>query len=79
VARNGLRINIFQDEKLAKEHNPEFRLVTENIEEVCKQISKSHPELLHSNLSTITLRPWKAKEFALMDKQWELLFRSGER
>ena len=29
VAKNGLRINIFQDEKLAKEHNPEFRLVIE--------------------------------------------------
>ncbi len=69
VAKNGLRINIFQDEKLAKEHNPEFRLVTENIEEVYKKVSKSHPEFLHPNLSTITLRPWKAKEFALMDKQ----------
>jgi hypothetical protein len=37
VARNGLRINIFQNEQLAKEHNPEFRLVTENIEDVYKK------------------------------------------
>ena len=37
VAKNGLRINIFQNEELAKEHNPEFRLVTENIEEVHKK------------------------------------------
>ncbi|MCZ4244797.1 hypothetical protein [Pedobacter punctiformis] len=69
VSRNDLRINIFQDDGLAKEHNPEFRLITNNIEEVYQKVSKSHPEFLHPNLSKITLRPWKAKEFALMDKQ----------
>jgi len=38
VAKNGLRTNIFQNEELAKEHHPAFRLVTENIEEVYKQV-----------------------------------------
>jgi hypothetical protein len=69
VARNGLRINLFENKALAKEHNPEFRLVTNDIDEVYKKISSSHPEFLHPNLSKITLRPWGAKEFALMDKQ----------
>lgn len=69
LEKNGLRINIFQNKKLAEEHNPEFRLVTEDIEAVYQKISASHPELLHPNLSKITLRPWGAKEFALMDKQ----------
>jgi hypothetical protein len=69
VERNGLRINLFQDEKLAKEHNPEFRLVTQNIEEVYEKVSQSHPEFLHPNLNKITRRPWGAKEFALTDKQ----------
>jgi hypothetical protein len=69
VERNGLRINLFQDEKLAKEHNPEFRLVTQNIEEVYENVSQSHPEFLHPNLNKITRRPWGAKEFALTDKQ----------
>ena len=67
--RNGLRVNIFQDDKLAREHNPEFRLVTQNIEEVYQKVSSSHPEFLHPNLSKITRRPWGAKEFALTDKQ----------
>lgn len=69
VAKDGLRLNIFQDEALAKEHSPEFRLVTNDIEEVYKKVSVSHPQFLHPNLSKITLRPWGAKEFALKDGQ----------
>ena len=37
IEKDGLRINLFQDERLAKEHNPEFRLVTNNIEEVLQK------------------------------------------
>ena len=69
LQKDGLCINLFENAKLAKEHNPEFRLETENIEEVYLKISKSHPEFLHPNLKEITLRPWGAKEFAVMDKQ----------
>ena len=29
---------------------------------------KIYPEFLHPNLKEITLRPWGAKEFALMDR-----------
>jgi hypothetical protein len=69
LEKGDLRINLFENAELAKEHNPEFRLVTSNIEEVYRQVSESHPEFLHPNLKVITLRPWGAKEFALMDKQ----------
>lgn len=69
IERDGLRINLFENSKFAKEHNPEFRLVTNNIDEVYKKISSSHPEFLHPNLSKITLRPWGAKEFAITDTQ----------
>jgi len=69
IEKDELRINIFQDKSLAAEHHPEFRLVTRNIDEVYQQISSSHPELLHPNLSKVTLRPWGAKEFAIMDNQ----------
>ncbi|MBX7126541.1 MAG: hypothetical protein K1X47_12675 [Cyclobacteriaceae bacterium] len=69
LERDGLRINLFQDAKLAKEHYPEFRLVTPNIQDVYDKVSKSHPEFLHPNLKVITLRPWTAKEFALKDNQ----------
>ena len=69
LAKNDLTINLFQNAELAKEHNPEFRLVTDNIEEVYAKVSVSHPQLLHPNLNKITLRPWGAKEFALTDMQ----------
>lgn len=69
VEKDGLRINLFQDRELAKEHNPEFRLETKNIKEVYTKVHSKFPEFLHPNLSEITLRPWGAKEFALMDEQ----------
>lgn len=69
VGKNGLRINLFQNRDLANEHHPEFRLVTDNIEEVYQKIVAYDPELLHPNLNSITLRPWGAREFAIKDKQ----------
>jgi hypothetical protein len=69
VEKDDLRANLFQDRKYAAEHSPEFRLVTNNIEEVYERIASKFPELLHPNLSKPTLRPWGAKEFALKDGQ----------
>ncbi|RXK61990.1 hypothetical protein ESA94_02955 [Lacibacter luteus] len=69
LRKDGLGVNLFQHTALAEEHNPEFRLVTDNIEEVYESVSKRFPEFLHPNLSKVTLRPWGAKEFALTDGQ----------
>lgn len=69
LKKDGLGIMLFEHSKLAAEHNPEFRLVTNNIEEVYAKVSVSHPEFLHPNLKEVTLRPWGAKEFALRDDQ----------
>jgi hypothetical protein len=74
LEKDGLRINLFQDEQLAKEHYPEFRLVTNNIEDVYAKVSASHPQLLHPNLDKVTLRPWGAKEFAIKDTQVGIIF-----
>lgn len=69
IEKDGLRINLFENSELANQHNPEYRLVTDNIDDVYEKVRLSHPELLHPNLHEITLRPWGAKEFALMDEQ----------
>ena len=69
IEKDGLRINLFQNKEYAEKDRPEFRLVTDNIEDVYKKVSSTHPEFLHPNLKGVTLRPWGAKEFALMDKQ----------
>lgn len=69
VEKNGLRVNLFENKELAEQHNPEFRLVTDDIEEVYKKVQSNYPALLHPNLNRVTLRPWGAKEFAIMDDQ----------
>jgi hypothetical protein len=65
---------VFQDEQLAREHYPELRLETDNIEKVYAKISASHPQLLHPNLNKVSVRPWGAKEFAIADKQLGIRF-----
>jgi len=69
LEKDGLRINVFQNEEYAAKDSPEFRLVTNNIQEVFEKVHSGYPELLHPNLNKITLRPWGAKEFAIMDSQ----------
>lgn len=69
VNKDGLGILIFQNKELAEQFSPEIRLVTDNIEEVYEKVITFFPEMLHPNLSKVTLRPWGAKEFALIDGQ----------
>lgn len=69
VDKDGMSVMLFQNKEYAEKFNPLFRLVTENIEDVYKKVAANFPELLHPNLSKITLRPWGAKEFALLDAQ----------
>lgn len=74
LKKDGISIMLFQDEQLAKEHHPELRLATDNIEEVYAKVSTSHPHLLHPNLNKVTVRPWGAKEFAIADNQLGIRF-----
>ena len=74
LRKDDIGIMLFQDAQLAKEHYPELRLVTENIEEVYSTVAASHPHLLHPNLDKVTMRPWGAKEFAISDQQVGIRF-----
>jgi hypothetical protein len=74
IDKDGLRIMLFQNKEYAEKYNPLLRLVTNNIEEVYQKIAAKYAELLHPNLSKITLRPWGAKEFALLDGQIGIVF-----
>jgi len=69
VDKDGLSVMLFQNREYAEKFTPLFRLVTNNIEDVYKKVASNYPEMLHPNLSKITLRPWGAKEFALLDGQ----------
>ncbi|HEY1870024.1 MAG TPA: hypothetical protein VGG71_03145 [Chitinophagaceae bacterium] len=67
VQKDTLSVFLFQNKEFADKDRPEIRLHTDNIEEAYTKISHTHPQFLHPNLNTITLRPWGAKEFALKD------------
>jgi len=69
IEKNGLQIYLFQHDELARQHYPEFRFQTNDVDEVYRNVSSSHPEYLHPNLNSVTLRPWGAKEFAVRDSQ----------
>src|SRR5438874_2124829 len=67
VEKDGLKVFLIQSEEFALKDRPELRLETDDIEEVFDAVVKSHPELLHPNSKEVSLKPWKAKEFALRD------------
>jgi hypothetical protein len=67
VQKDMLAVFLIQNKEYADKDRPEIRLHTDNIDEVYEKVCKTHPQFLHPNLNTITLRPWGAKEFALRD------------
>jgi hypothetical protein len=69
VNKDGLSVMIFEDKHQAETDHPELRLETGNIAEVYQKVAAKFPELLHPNLKEVTLRPWGAKEFAIIDGQ----------
>lgn len=74
VNKDGLSIMLFQDAAYAEKEKPLYRLVTDNIEEVYTRVAAGFPEMLHPNLSEVTLRPWGAREFAVLDGQIGIVF-----
>ena len=69
VKKDSLSIMLFQNLEYAEKEHPEIRLVTDNIDEVYAKVAANFPELLHPNLNEVTLRPWGAREFAMLDGQ----------
>ena len=68
VQKDGLALHLIQSEEFAAKDRPELRLETEDIETVYSHVKENFPELLHPNSKQVTLKPWKAKEFALLDE-----------
>ena len=67
--KDGLTVLLFQNKEYSQQFKPLLRLVTDDIEKVYNRVVTNFSELLHPNLNTITMRPWGAKEFALLDDQ----------
>jgi hypothetical protein len=68
VARDGAKAYVVESPEYAAKDRPELSVETDNIDEVFDEMSSRSSELLHPNLNKVTLRPWGAREFAMLDK-----------
>lgn len=68
ISKDNLKAHLIQSQEFAEKDRPELRMETDNIDEVFHHVNHNFPELLHPNGKTVSLRPWNAKEFALLDR-----------
>ena len=67
IERDGVTIQLVEDEEYAKKDRPEIRIVTNDIEALYIEVKEKDPNLLHPNLNVIKRQPWGLTEFALRD------------
>jgi hypothetical protein len=68
VERDGAKAYIVESPEYAAKDRPEIALETDDIEAIYSEISARRPELLHPNSRRVALKPWGAKEFAVLDR-----------
>jgi hypothetical protein len=68
VERDGAKAYIVQNAECAALDRPELGVDTDDIDAIFKEMSARCPQLLHPNSNTVTMRPWGAREFAMLDK-----------
>jgi hypothetical protein len=68
VGRDGAKAYVVESPEYAAKDRPELAIETDTIEEIFQDVSTRRPDLLHPNVSRVTLRPWGALEFAVRDK-----------
>lgn len=68
VVREGAKAYIVQNAECAAKDRPELAIDTDDIDAVFNEMSARSAHLLHPNGKTVALKPWGAKEFAMLDK-----------
>jgi hypothetical protein len=79
LERDGAKVYLMQNAALAALDRPELAIETDDIDSIHAEIKARAPELLHPNVPEVSLRPWGAREFALLDsttvcvvfRQWD--------
>ena len=67
LGRDGIKVYLMENAELAALDRPELAIETDNITEIYDEIKLRAPEILHPNGNTVRLKPWGAKEFAVLD------------
>lgn len=68
VARDGAKAYLVQSPEYAARDRPELAIETDDIDSIYTEMSKRAPGRLHPHSSTVSLKPWGAREFAVRDK-----------
>ncbi len=67
LGRDRVKIYLMQNAELAVLDRPEIAIETDRIDELYTEVKQRAPDLLHPNSRQVQLKPWGAKEFALLD------------
>lgn len=68
IARDGARACTMQSPECAALDRPELAIETDDIDAIHQEMSVRCPGLLHPNSRTVSLKPWGAREFAMLDR-----------
>lgn len=68
VARDGAKAYLVQSPEYAAKDRPELGIDTDDIDAIFRELSLRSPHLLHPNSNKVALKPWGAREFAMLDK-----------
>src|ERR1700733_8938841 len=68
IERDGAKAYLVESAEFAAKDRPEITIETDAIDALFADVSATRPDLLHPNASQVALKPWGAREFALLDK-----------
>lgn len=68
VARDGAKAYLVQNPEAAMIDRPELGIDTDDVDSVYAEMVKRAPQYLHPNANRVTLKPWGAREFAMLDE-----------
>lgn len=68
IARDAAKAYIMQSPECAALDRPELAIETDDIDSIYKEMHARCPNLMHPNSRTVSLKPWGAREFAMLDK-----------
>mgnify|MGYP006362708679 FL=1 len=67
IARDGAKAYIVESPECAALDRPELGIDTDDIDAIYAEMSTRSAHLLHPNSNRIALKPWGAREFAMLD------------
>lgn len=67
VARDGAKAYLVESPEYAAKDRPELGIDTDDIDAAYRELSARAPERLHPSSNRVALKPWGAREFAMLD------------